>query len=552
MKKNYLLALIAILMLTVTAASAQQTVRRYLRLSDNNLNLLYFGESNSRNLTQNTLTLGDSWCAAGWNFESAPLDLTQYDKIVVKLKDVTSDTFEVGEDGGSAVEFRLFDSGYWDGAASVFCHRVMADEMEFEIKVGSNEIYKENDEPLNLSNVTIACFWCYAPCTIYIDEIYLEKTLPEGYKEFDTTPFAISGVNYKSDDIIVDEVNWTLPVYGVESFAGWSYGAPQDWSAYRYLVIVPQVPFASTSPVGTKPFQVNLSDGTYKFSGAELRHFFYNRQRAMVVDLSDMSQYMSTDDENDNPVSLANFDVKNISALWVNVALGDGSETDFGVSAIYLTNTAPTWCGGNWVDCSNIGDFIISNDAPDQFNTVCLPFNAAVCGANAYSVKGVDKDAKKLVLQRENGILKAGVPYILKSNCSANITFYRAGAAEEGNGKKNGALQGIFLRVKFTEADATKAVLNDEGKWVAVEEDAIAKANGAYIDITSLEAVTAVEGDVTMDIDADLSSIGTGIHMITGNYDMQDNGTVYDLSGRRVIIPSKGIYIKNGKKYVVK
>lgn len=552
MKKNHLLALIAMLLFTATAASAQQTVRRYLRLSDSNLNLLYFGDANSRNLTQNTLTLGDSWCAAGWGFESAPLDLTQYDKIVVKLKDVTSETFEVGEDGGSAVEFRLFDSNFWDGAASVFCHRVMADKMEFEIKVGSNELYKENDEPLNLSHITIACFWCYAPCTIYIDEIYLEKTLPEGYKEFDTTPFAISGVNYKSDDIIVDEANWTLPVYGVESFAGWSYDTPQDWSAYRYLVIVPQVPFASTSPVGTKPFQVNLSDGTYKFSNAELRHFFYNRQRAMVVDLSDMSQYMSTDDENDNPVSLANFNVRNISALWVNVALGDGSESDFGVSAIYLTNTCPVWCGGNWLDCSNIGDFIISNDAPDQFYTVCLPFNTAVCGASAYSVKGADKDAKKLVLQRENGILEAGRPYILKSNCSANITFYRAGAAEEGNGKKDGALQGIFLRVKFAEADATKAVLNEEGKWVAAEEGAIATANGAYIDINALQAVTAAEGDVTMDIDADLSNISSGIQTVKTAQETAGRGDIFDLSGRRVTVPVKGIYIKDGKKFVVK
>lgn len=188
--------------------------------------------------------------------------------------------------GGSAIEFRLFDSGYWDSAASVFCHRVMADEMEFEFQLGTNELYKENDEPLNLSHVTIACFWCFAPCTIFIDEIYLEKTLAAGEMEYYATPFDMTdrGVNYKSDDIFVDETNWTLPIYGVESFAGWQWNTPQDWSAYRYLVVVPQVPFASTSPVGTKPFQFNLSDGTYKFSNAELRHFFYNRQRAMVVD----------------------------------------------------------------------------------------------------------------------------------------------------------------------------------------------------------------------------------------------------------------------------
>ena len=30
------------------------------------------------------------------------------------------------------------------------------------------------------------------------------------------------------------------------------------------------------------------------------------------------------------------------------------------------------------------------------------------------------------------------------------------------------------------------------------------------------------------------------------------NGAVYDLSGRKIVNPVKGIYIQNGKKFVVK
>ena len=42
----------------------------------------------------------------------------------------------------------------------------------------------------------------------------------------------------------------------------------------------------------------------------------------------------------------------------------------------------------------------------------------------------------------------------------------------------------------------------------------------------------------------------TGIKMA----EISDNNTdtIYDLNGRRVEHPSKGLYIKNGKKYVVK
>ena len=31
-----------------------------------------------------------------------------------------------------------------------------------------------------------------------------------------------------------------------------------------------------------------------------------------------------------------------------------------------------------------------------------------------------------------------------------------------------------------------------------------------------------------------------------------DNGAIYDLTGRRIVKAAKGLYIKNGKKYVIK
>lgn len=557
--KRILLFVVAMLTF-VTSIQAAQTVRRYLRLSDNNLNLSYFGESNSRNLTANTLTLGDSWCAAGWNFESSPLDLTKYDKIVVKLDDITSDTYEVGEDGGSAAEFRMYDSdGYWTTTGNLYTHRIMQNEMEFEIPLGQSELYKDNDETLNLSHISIMVFWCYAPCTIHIKEIYLEKTLADGEKEFDTTPFPMtqSGVNYKSDGLEIDEADWTFPVYSFDSFAGWDWSTnPQDWSAYKYLVIVPQIP-NNPSTAYTKPFQVHLSDGVYNFQNAQLRQFEWNNRRAMVIDLSNMGQYEDTDADGEEHQNLAKFNVKGVQALWVSTALGNANELDFGVSAIYLTNTLPTW--DPWLNSHTTADFVISNDAVDQFYTVCLPYNSAVCGANAYSIKGVDKDAKKIVLQRENGILTAGTPYILRSNQGAadglgNITFYRAGDSEVADGGDNGALKGVFLRHRFDETDAAKAVYDDEnGKWVTAEEGSRASANGAYIDITKLAIVTATDNDVTMDIDADLSSAATGIEAIhSSKFIIQNSDAVYNLAGQRVGNDYKGIVIVNGKKVIRK
>ena len=43
----------------------------------------------------------------------------------------------------------------------------------------------------------------------------------------------------------------------------------------------------------------------------------------------------------------------------------------------------------------------------------------------------------------------------------------------------------------------------------------------------------------------------TGINAVSSSADKMD-GEWYDLSGRRVAQPAKGIYVKNGKKVIVK
>lgn len=550
---NKALLLTAVMLICATALHASQTVRRYLRLSDNTFSLTIWGDANSRNLTQNSISINGDYCSAGWDYSASPLDLTGYDKLVVKLAGIESD-YEVPDNGASCVNFRLRDNV----AEHYYSRNINTNQLEFEINLKEDGIYGDSDDqPLNLAKITSINFWSLTTATISIKEIYLEKTLADGEKEFDTTPFPMTqeGVNYKSDGLQVDEANWTFPVYGNDTFAGWDWSnKPQDWSKYKYLVIVPQVP-NNPSTTYTKPFQVHLSDGTYNFQNGDLRQFEWNRRRAMVIDLSNMGQYTDTDDAASEQHKLTDFNTKGVQALWVTTALGNAGEYDFGVSAIYLTNTAPTWDA--WLNAHTAADFVISNDAADQYYTVCLPYNSAVCGAYAYSVKGADKAAKKLVLQRHNGILEAGVPYILRSNQGAangvgNVTFYRAGDAEVADGQTNGALQGAFLRKKFNEADATKAVLDTENsKWVAADEGAIATANGAYIDITKLAAVTATADDITIDIDADLSNITSGIQNVKADGTKTDN-SIYDLSGRRVSKPAKGLYIQNGRKFIVK
>jgi hypothetical protein len=59
----------------------------------------------------------------------------------------------------------------------------------------------------------------------------------------------------------------------------------------------------------------------------------------------------------------------------------------------------------------------------------------------------------------------------------------------------------------------------------------------------------AGQGNVTVKLS--LSSGATAIRSLTPNSSSKDEGNIYSLNGVRVNNPSKGIYIKNGKKVIL-
>lgn len=70
------------------------------------------------------------------------------------------------------------------------------------------------------------------------------------------------------------------------------------------------------------------------------------------------------------------------------------------------------------------------------------------------------------------------------------------------------------------------------------------KANKAYLQIPTAQANA---GALTIDFGDETTEIRT-----TDCTDYMDSDAIYDLSGRRVAKPTKGLYINNGKKYVIR
>lgn len=96
-----------------------------------------------------------------------------------------------------------------------------------------------------------------------------------------------------------------------------------------------------------------------------------------------------------------------------------------------------------------------------------------------------------------------------------------------------------LLGTNPTDVDPGKA-LND-----AIEA---AKAVSAKADATAEEVVAATEA---LKAAEEAYNTATGIVSVKAD-DFTKDGVVYDLNGVRVMNPTKGLYIKNGKKYIVK
>ncbi|MBP5419418.1 MAG: hypothetical protein J6Y72_06375 [Bacteroidales bacterium] len=88
-------------------------------------------------------------------------------------------------------------------------------------------------------------------------------------------------------------------------------------------------------------------------------------------------------------------------------------------------------------------------------------------------------------------------------------------------------------------------------------ESVKATVGGAEVAVTTNEdgtySITAGAGDIVFTVTQALkdSENPTPVENIIANQGAEDN-TIYDLSGRKVVNPTRGVYIKNGKKFIVK
>lgn len=336
----------------------------------------------------------------------------------------------------------------------------------------------------------------------------------------------------------------------------WTFTTPFDASNYRYLVFYAK---RNISKYGNGDNETGGSLLIKDDNGVTMRQddyskygdpavdypsvpsgsFWMNRwgaQRAMVLDL----QWLANTDKYGDHSECKAIDIAKIKEI--------GVAGTFTIGGIFFTNTLPA---------NLAGDYKRSFDSFDKFGTICLPYNAVCCGAQLYEITG--KTASGIILTEYEGVMEAGKPYFYKTleakkqdggfKDETDVYFFKAGYATVASPVDNNGLIGTFSEMTAPVGDnyyilSGNVLYNTVG---CTGENAVTiGANKAYVDISAISSSSA-RGVVELDFNEP-----TGIETVANSQELSANSKFFNLAGQHVAQPTKGLYIVNGKKVLVK
>jgi hypothetical protein len=169
----------------------------------------------------------------------------------------------------------------------------------------------------------------------------------------------------------------------------------------------------------------------------------------------------------------------------------------------------------------------------------------AVEGVSLYTVTGVTD--KQVTLSAALNVVAAEMPYLIYNDNDEEKTINLIVSSEDADNVTVAAeFKGTLVDKTFTGEDmglADHYVLSNGHNFVWVKDAGTLAGGKCWIELTKAAGarrLSIVAGGEATGID--LAPVLT-----------EDEGAWYDLNGRRVVKPTKkGLYIMNGKKYVVK
>ena len=196
---------------------------------------------------------------------------------------------------------------------------------------------------------------------------------------------------------------------------------------------------------------------------------------------------------------------------------------------------------------SGAGNVELTRTIKEGLNTVVLPFQMSAEdivilggeGAVAYTVAGIEGTSLKLA--KAESVL-ANVPFFLKATAAGSEFFFEDKTIVAGEPVATvGVVQAVGTYEAITVPTMNNCFILSNGKFYGVDSEVSLKPTRAYIKVTPTPEEVKV---LTVDVED-----ATAIEAIESTI---ANAQVYDLSGRKVQSPTRGLYIANGKKVLVK
>lgn len=194
----------------------------------------------------------------------------------------------------------------------------------------------------------------------------------------------------------------------------------------------------------------------------------------------------------------------------------------------------------------------------NKWNTLCVPF--AISGEEIKANFGEGTRVEKLDAVNGNTVnfadatsIEAGVPYLIKPTVAGTTYTFNgkevSADAPKTEGNADVTFQGIYSPTDITNNGTVKAAgVTEDGKVLFVNPGSQTKAFRCFFTISDNTSITPAMLKIS------IKGVETAINSIVMDNSNATDNAVYNLQGQRVNGNSltKGIYIKNGKKFAVK
>lgn len=194
----------------------------------------------------------------------------------------------------------------------------------------------------------------------------------------------------------------------------------------------------------------------------------------------------------------------------------------------------------------------------NKWNTLCVPF--AISEEEIKANFGEGTLVEKLDAVNGNTVnfadatsIEAGVPYLIKPTVAGTTYTFNgkevSADAPKTEGNADVTFQGIYSPTDITNDGTVKAAgVTEDGKVLFVNAGSKTKAFRCFFTISDNASITPAMLKVS------IKGVETAINSIVMDNSNATDNAVYNLQGQRVNGNSltKGIYIKNGKKFAVK